>query len=168
MGRTWVFKDNVSTDHIIPGRFNISTNPEELKKHAFKYARPEFARKVQIGDIVVARENFGCGSSREHAALVLKALRVHLIAESYGWIFKRNCINIGLLPIESLEKLNVKDGSLVKLDLCEYFLYDLFEKKKYRLKTPPNFVLSVYKAGGLIEYLNKRKEYRIYNNKKLL
>lgn len=154
MGRAWVFGDNVSTDYIIPGRFNISTDINELRKHPFKYARPEFAEKVNVGDVIVAGKNFGCGSSREHAAIVLKACGVYLVAQSYGWIFKRNCINTGVLPLEAAKELDVIDGDLVEVDLDKYLLKNISRQKSYNLKSLPNFILNIHKAGGLVEYLN--------------
>jgi 3-isopropylmalate/(R)-2-methylmalate dehydratase small subunit len=160
MNRAWVFGDNVSTDYIIPGRFNISTNVEELRKHTFKYIRPEFADQVEIGDVVIGGRNFGCGSSREHAAIVLKACGVHLVAESYGWIFKRNCINTGILPLTASGNLDVKDGDYVVLDFNTHTLKNLSIDKVYNLMKPPKLVLEVYKAGGLIKYLNMGKTYQ--------
>lgn len=159
MGRAWVFGDNISTDYIIPGRFNITINPDELRKHAFKYVRPEFAGEVAVNDVVVGGRNFGCGSSREHAAIVLKACGVSVVAESFGWIFKRNCINTGVLPLEPVGTLSVEDGSSVALDLTKYLLKDVSHGKTYQLKQPPKFVLEVHAAGGLIAYLNSGKQY---------
>ncbi|MEM5836298.1 MAG: hypothetical protein QW058_00865 [Candidatus Aenigmatarchaeota archaeon] len=86
MGRVWVFGDDVSTDDIIPGRLNITTDPKELAKNLFVYKKEEF-KNAEPGDVIIAGKNFGCGSSREHAAIGLKAKGVYLIAESYGWIF---------------------------------------------------------------------------------
>ena len=160
MGVAWVFGDNVSTDYIIPGRFNVTSNPAELRRHVFKYTRPEFAEEVSIGDVVVGGRNFGCGSSREHAAIALKTCGVHLIAESYGWIFKRNCINVGILPLEAAEYIDIRDGDSVEVDLKNYLLKDLTNGKSFLLKKPPGFVLEVYEAGGLIEYFNSGKEYK--------
>ena len=159
MGRAWVFGDNVSTDYIIPGRFNITSDANELRKHSFKYVRPEFAEKVKTGDIVIGGKNFGCGSSREHAAIVMKACGVYLVAESYGWIFRRNCINTGVLPLESAEDLGVADGDEVNVDLKNHLLKDITKKKTYRVKPLPSFVLSISNAGGLIEYLNAHGKY---------
>ncbi len=159
MARAWVFRDNVSTDYIIPGRFNITINPDELRRHAFKYVRPEFAGTVAVNDVVIGGRNFGCGSSREHAAIVLKACGVWVVAESFGWIFKRNCINTGVLPLEAVDGLNVEDGSSVTLDLTQYLLTDVSGGQTYRLKPPSRFVQEVYAAGGLISYLNSGKPY---------
>jgi 3-isopropylmalate/(R)-2-methylmalate dehydratase small subunit len=161
MGRAWVFGDNVSTDYIIPGRFNITTNPQTLRTHVFKYIRPDFAEKVGFGDVIVGGRNFGCGSSREHAAIALKASGVHLVAESYGWIFKRNCLNNGFLPIEAVKTLDIQDGDALELSLENYLLTDVSTGKTYLLKQPTQFALAISNAGGLIEYLNKRKEYHI-------
>jgi len=161
MGRAWVFGDNVSTDHIIPGRFNITTDPKELRKHAFKYVRPEFVDQVKVGDVLLGGKNFGCGSSREHAAIVLRECGVHLVANSYGWIFRRNCINLGILPLETEEKLEVRDGDEVELDLTCLSLRDITTQTSYRLKLVPQFILDIYRAGGLVEYLNKARKYRV-------
>jgi len=161
MGRAWVFGDNVSTDYIIPGRFNITTNPIELRKYVFHYARPEFVGQVKPGDLVVGGKNFGCGSSREHAAIVLRECGVHLVANSYGWIFRRNCINLGVLPLEMVEKPQTKDGDLMELDLKNLILKDVTADSFQKLKAVPRFVLDICSSGGLIEYLNKAKTYSV-------
>lgn len=161
MVRAWFFRDNVSTDHIIPGRFNITTDPKELKRHVFKYIRPEFAEEVKIGDVIVGGKNFGCGSSREHAVIVLKEYGVYIVANSYGWIFKRNCVNLGVLPLEMDEPIGVRDGDEVEINLADMMLRDVTTQTNCRLKPIPRFILSIYRAGGLIEYLNKAKNYRI-------
>jgi 3-isopropylmalate/(R)-2-methylmalate dehydratase small subunit len=161
MGRAWVFGDNISTDYIIPGRFNITTDPKELRKHLFKYARPEFVDQFKTGDVIISGKNFGCGSSREHAAIALKECNIPLIANSYGWIFRRNCVNLGVLPLETEEKLEINDGDEVELDLTNLKLIDVTTQKSYKLKPMPQFVLDIYRAGGLVEYLNKAKKYRV-------
>lgn len=159
MGRAWVFGDKISTDYIIPGRFNITSDPNELRKHTFQYARPEFADKVKPGDVVIGGKTFGCGSSREHAAIVLRECGVYLIAQSYGWIFRRNCINLGLVPMETAETLDVVDGDDVEVDMEKYLLKDISKGKTYSLKPLPSFILNIHGAGGLIEYLNKYGTY---------
>jgi 3-isopropylmalate/(R)-2-methylmalate dehydratase small subunit len=131
----------------------------ELRKHIFKYAKPEFAESVKPGDVVIGGKSFGCGSSREHAAIVFKACNVYLVADSYGWIFKRNCINTGVLPLEKAEAIDITDGDSVEVDLEKYVLSDITKKKNYKLKALPKFVLSISKAGGLIEYLNAHRSY---------
>jgi len=159
MGRAWVFGDNVSTDYIIPGRFNITTDPKELRKHIFKYVRPEFAEEVKVGDVVVGGNNFGCGSSREHAAIVIRECGVYLVAQSYGWIFRRNCVNLGVLPLQSTEPAKVRDGDEVELELTDSLLKDLETGEAFQLKPVPKVVLEICKTGGLVEYLNRHKGY---------
>jgi len=161
MGHAWVFGDNVSTDYIIPGRFNITSDPKELRKYAFNYARPEFVEQVKQGDVVIGGKNFGCGSSREHAAIVLRECGVYLVANSYGWIFRRNCINLGVLPLEMAEKSQIRDGDLVELDLTKLLLKDVITDSIQRLNPVPQFVLDIYRSGGLVEYLNKAKTYSV-------
>ena len=161
MGRAWVFGDNVSTDYIIPGRFNITTDPIELRKYVFHYARPEFVQQVKPGDFVIGGRNFGCGSSREHAAIVLRECGVYVIANSYGWIFRRNCINLGVLPLEMTEKAQASDGDLMELDLKDLILKDITIDSMQKLRTVPQFVLDICRSGGLIEYLNRAKTYNV-------
>ena len=161
MGRAWVFGDNVSTDYIIPGRYNITSDPKELRKYAFSYARPEFVGQVKPGDVVIGGKNFGCGSSREHAAIVLRECGVYLVANSYGWIFRRNCINLGVLPLEIGEKAQVRDGDLVELDLTKLTLEDTTTSSVQKLNQVPQFVLDIYNSGGLVEYLNKTNTYKV-------
>lgn len=161
IARAWVFGDNISTDHIIPGRFNITTDPKELRRHVFKYIRPEFAEEVKIGDVIVGGKNFGCGSSREHASIVLRECGIYLVANSYGWIFKRNCVNVGVLPLEMYQQFGIRDCDEVEIDLTDMILRDVTTQTNYQLKPIPRFTLSIYRAGGLIEYLNKVKKYGI-------
>ncbi len=161
MGRAWVFGDNVSTDYIIPGRYNITSDPKELQKYTFSYARPEFVEQVRPGDVVVGGKNFGCGSSREHAAIALRECGVYLVANSYGWIFRRNCINLGVLPLEIAEKAQVRDGDLIELDLAKLTLEDITNSSVQKLNPVPQFVLDIYRSGGLVKYLNKAKTYMV-------
>jgi 3-isopropylmalate/(R)-2-methylmalate dehydratase small subunit len=161
MGRAWVFGDNVSTDYIIPGRFNITSDPKELRKHVFKYVRPEFAEEVKIGDVVIGGRNFGCGSSREHAAIVVRESGVYLVAQSYGWIFRRNCVNLGVLPLQSVEPVKVRDGTEVELDLANHLLKDSETGKAFKLMPTPKIVLDIHRAGGLVDYLNSHKGYSL-------
>ncbi len=158
MARAWVFGDNISTDYIIPGRYNITSDPKELRKHIFKYIRPEFAEEVKVNDVVIGAKNFGCGSSREHAAIVMREAGVFLVAQSYGWIFRRNCVNLGVLPLQSKENVKVRDGEEVEVDLTNNLIKDC-RGKAYQLKPIPKIVLDIYMAGGLIMYLNTHKSY---------
>ncbi len=160
MARAWVFGDNISTDYIIPGRYNITSDPKELRKHIFKYLRPEFAEQVKVGDIVIGANNFGCGSSREHAAIVIREAGVYLVARSYGWIFRRNCVNLGVLPLQSRDVIGIKDGEDVKVDLDKNLLIDS-RGTTYQLMPTPKLVLDIYRAGGLVSYLNSNSTYNI-------
>jgi len=163
MGRAWVFGDNVSTDHIIPGRYNITTDPKELAKHVFEYTRPEFAKKVAAGDVVVAGGNFGCGSSREHAVIALKECDVYVIAKTYGWIFKRNCVNNGLLPRQfegSTDITGIRDQDEVVLNQVTNTLDDLTRNMSLSLRPIPRFLLEIQRAGSLMAYINTNKGYR--------
>ncbi len=161
MARTWVFGDNINTDNIIPGRFNLTTDRRELAKHIFEYIRPEFAKGVRAGDVIVAGKNFGCGSSREHAVTGLKACGVHLVAESYGWIFQRNCIANGLLPLQISQPFRGKDGDSVELDAKALVLRDLRGGEVYTIREFPKFVLEIVGAGGLVSYLDTRGGYSL-------
>lgn len=160
MARAWVFGDNISTDYIIPGRYNITSDPKELRKHIFKYLRPEFAEQVKVGDIVIGANNFGCGSSREHAAIVMREAGVYLVAKSYGWIFRRNCVNLGVLPLQSRDVLGIKDGEDVKVDLDKNLLIDS-KGMAFQLMPTPKLVLDIHRAGGLVNYLNTNNTYNI-------
>jgi 3-isopropylmalate/(R)-2-methylmalate dehydratase small subunit len=113
-GRAWKFEDDVDTDAIIPGRYLVINDPEDLAKHVFEGVRPEFATEVAEGDIVVAGRNFGCGSSREHAPLGLKGAGVEaVVATSFARIFFRNAINIGLPLFVSAEADKIRDGDSI-------------------------------------------------------
>jgi 3-isopropylmalate/(R)-2-methylmalate dehydratase small subunit len=160
MARAWVFGDNISTDYIIPGRYNITSDPKELRKHIFKYLRPEFAEQVKAGDIVIGANNFGCGSSREHAAIVMREAGVYLVAKSYGWIFRRNCVNLGVLPLQSREVIKIKDGEDVNVDLGKNLLVDS-RGMTYELMPTPKLILDIHRAGGLVNYLNTNNTYNI-------
>ena len=161
MGRAWVFGDNMSTDYIIPGRLNITSDPKELRKHIFAYVRPEFVKDVKVGDVVIGGKNFGCGSSREHAAIVIRESGVYLVAQSYGWIFRRNCVNLGVLPLQSAEPVKVRDGGAVELDLANHLLKDSESGRTFKLMPVPKIVLDIHRAGGLVDYLNSHKGYSL-------
>lgn len=118
-GRVWKFGDNISTDHIAPGRyFHLRNNLEELAKHVLEDAMEDFAKKVQKGDIIVAGKNFGLGSSREHAARIIKIAGVScIVAKSFARIFYRNAINVGLPVIELKEVDEINQGDELEIDL---------------------------------------------------
>jgi 3-isopropylmalate/(R)-2-methylmalate dehydratase small subunit len=155
--RIWKFGDNIDTDAIVPGRFLIINDPDELAKHAFEGTRDEFAREVKDGDVIVAGKNFGCGSSREHAPIALKGAGVTMIiAESFARIFYRNAINVGLLPIVCPEAGSILEGTAVMVDMDGGYLIN--EGKKMAIEPIPKFLKEIIDAGGLVEYARELKE----------
>jgi len=157
-GRVWKFGSDVDTDAIIPARYLNQTDPTELSKHAMEDERPEFVQEVKKGDILVAKRNFGCGSSREHAPLALKAAGVScIIAESFARIFYRNAFNQGLPLLESLEASEaINDGDVVQVDLTTGEIFDMTQQRKCFAKPIPPFMQELIEDGGLIPHLQKR------------
>jgi 3-isopropylmalate/(R)-2-methylmalate dehydratase small subunit len=158
-GRVWKFGSDVDTDAIIPARYLNQTDAQELAKHAMEDERPEFVRKVKRGDILVAEKNFGCGSSREHAPLALKAAGIScIIAESFARIFYRNGFNQGLPLLESSEaSMEIQDGDRVQIDLTTGEIVDLTQQKKFFAKPIPSFMQELIEDGGLIPHLRKKE-----------
>ncbi|ACM22568.1 MULTISPECIES: 3-isopropylmalate dehydratase small subunit [Thermotoga] len=156
-GRVWKFGDNISTDHIAPGRyFHLRNNLEELAKHVLEDAMEDFAKKVQKGDIIVAGKNFGLGSSREHAARIIKIAGVScIVAKSFARIFYRNAINVGLPVIELKEVDEINQGDELEIDLENGVLKNLTTGKEYRFNPIPKFLLGILKEDGIVNYLKK-------------
>jgi 3-isopropylmalate/(R)-2-methylmalate dehydratase small subunit len=156
-GRSWKFGSDVDTDAIIPARYLNLTDGKELAKHAMEDERPEFIKEVQPGDILVAEKNFGCGSSREHAPLALKAAGIScVIAESFARIFYRNGFNQGVPLLESAEAARtIRDGDRVRVNLNTGEIVDLTLSKTFFAKPIPAFMLNLIKDGGLIPHLRK-------------
>jgi 3-isopropylmalate/(R)-2-methylmalate dehydratase small subunit len=156
-GRVWKFGDDISTDLIIPGKYKFKTiDFNELAKHAMEGADPEFASKVQKGDIIVAGENFGCGSSREQAPVVIKHSGVSaVLAKSFARIFYRNAFNVGL-PVVECPKLpdNLKTGDSIEISLREGKIKA--GNKTYSFKPIPDFLMTILQDGGLVEHYKKR------------
>jgi 3-isopropylmalate/(R)-2-methylmalate dehydratase small subunit len=156
-GRAWVFADDVDTDQIIPAQYLVTGDPVELGKHAFEKVRPEFAEKVREGDIIVASDNFGCGSSREHAPRALMGAGVKcVIAKSFARIFYRNSINIGLPLIEC--DIRADDGDELMVDYAKGTVENLTKGGTYSFKPLPEFLLNLIESGGLVEYTRKKLE----------
>ncbi len=157
-GKAWKFGADVDTDAIIPARYLNTSDPAELAKHCMEDADPEFATKVKIGDVIVADKNFGCGSSREHAPIAIKAAGVGcIIAKSYARIFYRNAFNIGLLIFESPEAADgIKDGDEVSVDPGQGLIKNLTRGEEYRATPVPEFMQQIIAAGGLIDYVSER------------
>jgi 3-isopropylmalate/(R)-2-methylmalate dehydratase small subunit len=149
LSRAWKFGDDVDTDAVIPGRFLTINDPEELAKHAFEGVRPDF--RPAPGDVVVAGENFGCGSSREHAPLALKGAGIKcVIAKSFARIFFRNSINIGLPMLECRDADRISDGDILEVE--GDIIKNLTKDETYRTVPLPEFLEEIVRSGGLIEY----------------
>jgi len=150
----WIFGNNINTDLITPGRYNITTDPKELAKILFVEYRPEFCKKAKKGDIIIAGNNFGCGSSRETAATALKARGITtIIARSFARIFYRNCLNQGLLAIVAdIDGIDEKDE--LKVDLKKKLLINKTKNTAIEI-TIPDSMVTLYKTGGIVPYLQK-------------
>jgi len=162
-GEVWKFKDNIDTDVIIPARYLNTSDPKELALHCMEDYNAEFAKKVNQGDIIVAGRNFGCGSSREHAPIALKAAGVScIIAKSFARIFFRNAINIGLPIFESEEVIDqCSEGDLLDVDTVKGIIINLSKNKVYKTNLLPEFIQKIISMGGLREYVKeelKRRE----------
>ena len=157
-GHVFKYGDNVDTDVIIPARYLNSFDPQALASHAMVDIDPEFAGKVQPGDIIVARKNFGCGSSREHAPLCLKTAGVScIIAETFARIFFRNSINIGLPIIECKEAAEeIEAGDEVEIDFDSGKIFDRTKGTEYQGQPFPEFMQKIISAGGLVNYTNQK------------
>ncbi|MBD3296140.1 MAG: 3-isopropylmalate dehydratase small subunit [Candidatus Omnitrophica bacterium] len=158
-GKVFKFGADVNTDEIIPARYLNTSDPEELARHCMEDADADFPEKVEEGDVIVAGENFGCGSSREHAPISIKAAGVScVIAESFARIFYRNCINIGLPIFTSPEAVEaLTEGDRVEVNADKGEISKAGCKTKYRSEIFPDFIQEMIKSGGLMEYAKKHK-----------
>ena len=154
----FVFKygDNVDTDVIIPARYLNSSDPAELAEHCMEDNDKEFVKKVKKGDIMVADKNFGCGSSREHVPIAIKASGIScVIAETFARIFYRNAINIGLPIIECKEAAaGIEDGDEVEVDFDSGIIYNRTKGTQFKGQAFPEFMQKIIQAEGLINYIN--------------
>ena len=155
-GRVFKYGDNVDTDVIIPARYLNITDGFELAKHCMEDIDKEFVKNVQKGDIIVAQKNFGCGSSREHAPLVIKCAGVScVIAETFARIFYRNAINIGLPIIECAEASKaIQAGDEVEIDFDSGMIHNITKNETYKGQAFPPFMQKIISAGGLVNYIN--------------
>ena len=153
-GKTWTFGKNIDTDVIIPGRYLRTFNPNDLAEHVLEGERADFTKNVQLGDIIVADENFGCGSSREQAPVAIKTAGVSaIVAKSFARIFYRNSINIGLPVIVS--DIEAKDGDILSIDLSKGILINKTTEESKTFEAFKEFMLDILKDGGLVNhYLN--------------
>ena len=159
-GRVWVFGDNINTDIIIPGKYLMINDPAELSKHAMEGIDEQFSRKVKKGDIVIGGRNFGCGSSREHAPIALKAAGIGaVVAESLARIFYRNAINLGLPVLECRGVSEfIKEGDLMVVDLLKGEIKNVSRGDSLRVTPIPEFIASILMSGGLVPYLKQHKD----------
>ena len=156
-GKVFKYPDNVDTDVIIPARYLNTSSAQELAKHCMEDIDKEFVKKVQPGDVIVAGWNFGCGSSREHAPLVLKTCQTGcVIAKSFARIFYRNAINIGMPILECPEAVDeISAGDEVKVDFSTGEIFDLTTGKTYRAQPFPEFIQNIIAKGGLLASLKE-------------
>jgi len=157
-GKVHKYGENVNTDVIIPARYLNVHDPIELAKHCMEDIDQDFVSKVQPGDIIMATTNFGCGSSREHAPLAIKAAGIScVIAKSFARIFFRNAINIGLPLLECSEAVdNTEAGDVLEIDLPRGRISNLTQNRAFTAKPYPDFMAELISAGGLVEYTKKR------------
>ncbi|MEM3374249.1 MAG: 3-isopropylmalate dehydratase small subunit [Candidatus Woesearchaeota archaeon] len=152
-GKVWKFSDNMNTDEIIPARYNITIDPKELAKNVFCEVRPDF-KNANENDFVVAGYNFGCGSSREHAAVALKGKNVVVLAKSFSRIFYRNAINIGL-PILECDTDKIDENDILEVDLEKGIIKNITKNIVIEAKKMPEFILKIRNSGGIINYLKE-------------
>ena len=152
-GKVWKFGDNIDTDLIIAARYLNTSEPKELAKYVMEDADPSFVEKMKIGDIIVAGENFGCGSSREHAPIALKAAGISaVIAPTFARIFYRNAFNMGLPIFELKESVQIDEGDTVRVDMDAGEIINITQSKTYKFTPIPEFMQELVDAGGLIAF----------------
>ena len=161
-GRAFKFGDGISTDHIIPGRYaHLRSNLPELAKHAMEDADSTFVSRVKEGDFIVAGSNFGLGSSREHAPLVIKMSGVRaILAKSVARIFFRNAINLGL-PVLICDTDKIDDGDELEIDLAAGTVKDITSRNEITFSRIPEAMLNILNEGGLVPYIQKYGEFKL-------
>ena len=158
MSKNWIYKDNVDTDVIIPARYLNTKNPQELASHCMEDIDKDFSKNVKKDDYIIAGYNFGCGSSREHAPIAIKASGVKaVIAKTFARIFYRNAINIGLVIIEN-DKIqeDVEENDIIDIDLDNGKIYNKTKGKEYSFSPYPPEIQKLIEAGGLVEYTKQK------------
>lgn len=152
-GKAWKFGDNIDTDIIIAARYLNTSDSKVLAKHIMEDARPNFINEIQKGDIIVGGENFGCGSSREHAPVAIKEAGIAaVIAKSYARIFYRNAFNTGLPILEIQETDRISEGDSLEIDLQKGIIKNVTKNETYSFSPIPPFMMELLQKGGLIEY----------------
>lgn len=158
-GHAYVYGSNIDTDRIIPGKYTKTLDFSQLAQHVLEDLDPEFHRTVKEGDMIVADDNFGCGSSREQAPVAIKVSGVSIvIARSFARIFFRNSINIGL-PVIEVPDHRIEKGDVIEVDLTEGRIFNLTKDESYQGTTMPKVMIEILKEGGLTSYLKKNKDY---------
>jgi len=156
-GKVWKFGDHINTDDIIAARYLNTTEEKELASHCMETIRPEFSKNVKKGDLIVAGENFGCGSSREHAPISIKGCGISaVIAKSFARIFLRNSINIGLPVIELKEADEINENDEVEIDFENGEIKNLTTGKTYKFPSYPEFLNEIIKHGGLMKWVKEK------------
>ncbi len=160
MKNNWIYGDNIDTDVIIPARFLNTKDPLELSSHCMEDIDKNFSSNVKKGDFIIAGYNFGCGSSREHAPIAIKASGIRaVIAKSFARIFYRNAINIGLVIIENDKIQNETDeDDVLELDLTKGLIKNTTKNKEYNFPPYPKEIQKLIEAGGLVEYTKRKLE----------
>ena len=156
-GKVWNFGDNIDTDVIIPGRYLRTFDPKDLALHVLEGERADFTKNVQQGDVILAGENFGCGSSREQAPVAIKAAGVEaIIAKSFARIFYRNAINIGLPVV--VADIEADDGDIVSVDLEKGIIVNETKNTEVEFQAFKEFMINILSDGGLVKHYLKEKE----------
>ncbi len=165
-GKVWKYGSDVDTDVIIPARYLNTSDPAELAKHCMEDIDASFAKSVKPGDIIVAEDNFGCGSSREHAPISIKAAGVSaVIANTFARIFYRNALNIGLPILECPEAVKgISKGDEVEIDLAKGIIKNITKNQTYQAAPFPEFMQELIKAGGLVNYTKELLAQRASKN----
>ena len=159
VGTAQVYGDHVDTDRISPGKYTKTMELGDLARHVLEDLDPEFSQRVQPGDILVAGDNFGCGSSREQAPLAIKAAGVGAVVANYfARIFYRNAINIGL-PVVEVGSHEIGPGHRIEVDLANGLVHDLTSGQTYNATRMPQVMIEILNAGGLVAYLRQHKDY---------
>jgi 3-isopropylmalate/(R)-2-methylmalate dehydratase small subunit len=160
MSKAWVYKrDHINTDEIIPARYLNTDNEQELAKHCMEDLDRDFVKKVNKGDVIVAGDDFGCGSSREHAVWAIRGAGVQtVIARTFERIFYRNAINCGFYLIESKDAVErISDSNEVQIDYAQGIIDDKTNGQKIEFQPLPDFALEIIRDGGLLEHIKKSK-----------
>ena len=159
-GKGHKFGDDINTDDIISAKYLVSTDAKELGSHCMEAITPDFTKKVKAGDIIIAGDNFGCGSSREHAPLAIKGCGVSAgLAKSFAAIFFRNAINIGLPFLESKDTDKINEGDIIEIDLVSGIIKNITQNQTYKTQAFPKFLQEIVEEGGLMTYIkNKGKK----------